>query len=226
VVPEALRAVPWHLLPALARRPVAVAPSATWWYGAQSAPGAGQGDGTATVVAGPRLAEADNEAVAVAGRYPRAELRTGAAATAGAVLTAVPHTGILHLACHARVRTDNPLWSSLELSDGPLWAYDLERLPRTPPTVVLSGCHTGVGVRAGDDILGLASALLRHDTRQVVAGVCRVPDTTSTVDTMTALHGRLAAGASPATALAELSAGAVDPDGVPLGAYLTCFGTT
>lgn len=232
VVPQALQAVPWHLLPLPAPRPVAVAPSATWWFGAQAGAGAapdsaaGPDSAAATVVAGPRLAEADNEAVAVARSYPRARLRTGPAATAGAVLAAVPHSRILHLACHARVRTDNPLWSSLELSDGPLWAYDLERLPRTPPTVVLSGCHTGVGVRAGDQTLGLASALLRHDTRQVVAGVCRVPDTASTVDTMAALHGRLAAGTSPATALAELSAGAVDPDGVPLGAYLTCFGTT
>ncbi|WP_203787311.1 CHAT domain-containing protein [Paractinoplanes rishiriensis] len=217
VVPAALHAVPWHLLPCLERKPVALAPSVTWWYHAEKA---ADDDGGVIAVSGPHLAEADREAAAVAGHYPQATLLTGASATTSAVLAAISTARVAHLACHGVVRHDNPLWSALELSDGPLYAYDLERLPRTPPLVVLSGCHTGVGVRAGDALLGLATALLVHGTRRLVAAVCALPDTPRTAAMMAALHARVAAGASPASALAELAA---EDDAA---AYLSCFGTT
>jgi hypothetical protein len=233
VVPAVLHTVPWHLVPVLAGRPVTVAPSVTWWYAAQrsaggeragAGAGAGSGAGGVTVVAGPRLVEAGPEAAAVARIHPGADLLTGPAAVCAAVTAAFTRSRLVHLACHARIRPDGPLWSSLELHDGPLWMYDLERLPATPDTVVLSGCHTGVGVRAGDDLLGLAGALLRNGTRRLVASVCALPDTAATGATMVALHERLAAGSSPATALAALSAGALS-GGDPLAACLTTFGT-
>ena len=222
VVPAALHAVPWHLLPCLAGRPVAVAPSATWWHAAETSAPAPP-TGPPVVVSGPRLLEAAPEAVAVAAHYPGANLLTGPAATAAAVTTALDGAPVAHLACHARVRHDNPLWSSLELADGPLCVFDLERVPRPPAVVVLSGCHTGVGVHAGDGLLGLSATLLTHGTRSLVAAVCALPDTATTRDVMTALHARMAAGVSPATALAELSA---DADVHLTAACLAAFGTT
>jgi CHAT domain-containing protein len=164
--------------------------------------------------------------VAVAAHYPGANLLTGPAATAAAVTTALDGAPVAHLACHARVRHDNPLWSSLELADGPLCVFDLERVPRPPAVVVLSGCHTGVGVHAGDGLLGLSATLLTHGTRSLVAAVCALPDTVTTRDVMTALHARIAAGVSPAAALAELSALSGDADAHLTAACLAAFGTT
>jgi hypothetical protein len=226
VVPAGLHTVPWQLLPRLATRAVAVAPSATWWHNADAAIPHGVSLPGAVVVAGPRLDEAEREAEKVAHCHPGAALLTGAAATTRAVLASLEDASMAHIACHGRIRYDNPLWSSLELADGPLCVYDLERLDRTPPLVVLSGCDTGVGVRAGDELLGLATALLARGTRSLVASVCSLPDSPGLRDTMTAFHEKLAAGTSPATALAELSDGAPDDPVAVLAAVLTCFGTT
>ncbi len=225
VIPAGLHTVPWQLLPRLAGRPVVVAPSATWWHHVETAAVTPR-SGAAVVVAGPRLAEAEPEAAQVARCHPGSLLLTGAAATTGGVLAGLADAPMAHIACHGRIRYDNPLWSSLELFDGPLCVYDLERLPRTPPLVVLSGCDTGVGVRAGDELLGLATALLARGTRSLVASVCALPDSRGLRETMTAFHERVAAGASPAIALARLSAGAPGDPAALLAAVLTCFGTT
>jgi CHAT domain-containing protein len=113
----------------------------------------------------------------------------------------------------------------LELFDGPLYVYDLERLARPPPLVVLSGCETGVGVRVGDQMIGLSTTLLQHGTRSLVASVCALPDDDSTRRTMTALHQRIAGGATPAAALAALTTDAMRDDDSSLAACLGCFGT-
>jgi hypothetical protein len=56
--------------------------------------------------------------------------------------------------------------------------------------------------------------------------VCALPDSQGLRETMTAFHQQVAAGASPANALAELSAGAPHDPVALLAAVLTCFGTT
>jgi tetratricopeptide (TPR) repeat protein len=225
VVPAALHAAAWQLLPGLAGRPVAVAPSATWWH-ADRAAGHDQADGDRVVaVAGPRLAMADREAAAVAGCYPNATVLTGRAATGAAVLAAMAGAGLAHIACHGQIRDDNALWSSLALFDGPLYLYDLERAGRTPPLVVLSGCETGIGMRVGDQLIGLSTVLLRHGTTRLVAARSPLPDSTATSETMTALHRRIAGGAAPAAALAQLTTGwAGDDAGALVAAALGCFG--
>ncbi|HEX8497196.1 MAG TPA: hypothetical protein VF661_08365, partial [Actinomycetales bacterium] len=134
VLPAALHTVPWSLLPSLRGRPVVVTPSARWWALAESTPADGP-RGPAVVVAGPRLREADAEAQSVAAQHPGARLLTGADATTARVLDAMGTASVLHVASHGRIRHDNPLWSSLELADGPLYVHDLETMPRTPPTV-------------------------------------------------------------------------------------------
>jgi len=221
VVPPAMHVVPWHLSRSLAGRPVTVAPSVRWWYQAEAR--AGGAATHALVVAGPGLAEAETEAKSVEALYPVATLLSGSEAISDAVLAGMAEADVAHVACHARIRHDNALWSSLELADGPLYVHDLERLGRTPRVVVLSGCETGLGIRAGEELLGLATALLARGTRSLVASVCPLPDTPATRDAMTSLHERISAGLSPSAALAELS-GAAMWDWPPPTGYLTCFG--
>lgn len=204
VVPPALHTVPWALVRSLAGRPIAVAPSATWWLRASASdrPVAGP----VITVAGPRLVEAAREAIAVGECYRDATVLTGDEATVAAVVNAFGAYPLIHVASHVRVRHDNPLWSSLELADGPLYVYDLEHERSTPPLVVLSGCQTGVGVRAGEELVGLSTTLLERGTRRLIASVCELPDSGATRGVMTALHHGIASGHAPAAALARLTA--------------------
>jgi CHAT domain-containing protein len=98
---------------------------------------------------------------------------------------------LVHVAAHGVFRSDSPLFSALELDDGPLTVYDLERLRRAPHRVVLSSCDSAVGAPSGaDEILGVVSALMALGSAGVVASVVPVDDP-GTVPFMLELHRRL-----------------------------------
>ena len=126
-----LASVPWAALPSLRDRVVRVAPSATSWCRARDA---SPGPRSVVAVAGPGLPGAEAEVCSVAALHEGAVALVGEQATVGAVLEATSGASLLHLAAHGRLRTDNPLFSALELVDGPLTAYDLESLPHVPAT--------------------------------------------------------------------------------------------
>ena len=119
-----------------------------------------------------------------------------------------------------RFRSDQPLFSALELADGPLYVHDLDRLRRGPRLLVLSACEAGLsGVRPGDELMGLTAALLGCGTATLIASVVPVPDD-RTAAVMTALHSGLRAGLAPSAALAAAQA----DDGQQLG--FVCFGAS
>lgn len=193
-----LHSLPWSTLPSCAGRSVTVSPSAALWH-ASRADGV---TGTAAVVAGPGLPGAQAEAAAVAAIH-RAVPLYGAQATVAAAMTALNGARLAHLAAHGRVHPDNPLFSALLLADGPLTAYDLERLPTLPRLVILAACDSGrLVVRAGDELLGLTATLLARGTAQIIAAVVPLPDA-ETEPLMVELHRLLAAGQEPAAALAQ-----------------------
>ncbi|GIJ55297.1 CHAT domain-containing protein [Virgisporangium aurantiacum] len=195
-----LQSLPWSILPTCAGRPVTVAPSATSWFLARTR--SYQATGSVAVVAGPQLPGARREAESVAAIYSTVAL-VDASATAEATAAALTKADLAHLAMHGRLSPDNPLFSSLQLADGPLMVYDLEQLPRVPPTVVLAACDSGRHVvYAGDELLGLAATFLAKGAQQLVASVVPVPDA-ATAPLMVEFHRRLAAGLAPATALAQ-----------------------
>jgi len=159
------------------------------------------------LVAGPLLPGAEREVVELGRLYPGAEVLVGPDATATRVLTALENSDLGHVAAHGSFRADSPLFSSVLLADGPLTVYDLERLRRVPRTVVLASCDAAVAkVYEGDELLGAAAALLALGVRWVIAPVMAVPDG-ATVAFMVALHGRLLAGQSPASALSAAAEG-------------------
>jgi hypothetical protein len=198
IVPSGpLHALPWPALPTCSCRPVSVAPSAALWQRAQDA---GTTGGHRVFAAGPGLPHATAEVAALA-RH-RAGLRfTGRRALAETVTAALDGAGLAHIAAHGSFRADNPLFSALHLADGPLTVYDLERLATPPRHLVLSACDSGLpAVHPGNELLGLAAALLGLGTRSLVATVVPVPDRTSR-PLMLRLHRHLDAGLSPAAAL-------------------------
>jgi tetratricopeptide (TPR) repeat protein len=220
----ALWRVPWSSLPSLARQVVVVTPSATVWHRARSR----AATRTAVLtVAGPSLEHAESEAVAVAALHADARTITAGDASVARVSRELADADLAHLAVHGSLRRDNPLFSSLELADGPLMAYDLERLPRVPRTVVLPACHSGEGTPLpGEEMLGLAWTLLAAGSSTVVAAITAVPDG-ATADLMTRVHERLAAGDTAAAALhmARTSSDAGDAFAVATAAAFVCIGS-
>jgi len=226
VVPTgALQSIPWSILPSCTGRSVTVSPSAALWHKAASRPRPGQG-AEVVVVAGPGLPGALAEAATIAGMYAGSMLLVGEAATSSWLTARMDGATMLHLAAHGHVRSDNPLFSSLKLADGPLTVYELDRLARAPHHVVLSACGTGQSQTvAGEEILGFGAAMLGGGTATLVAPVVAVPDL-ATVPLMVAYHQGLLAGRSPAEALASAQA-RVDPEdasGRAAAAAFICLG--
>jgi transcription elongation GreA/GreB family factor len=221
----ALHAVPWAALASCAARPVSVAPSAALWHRA-----AGSGDsepaGPQVFVAGPGLTHAVPEVRAVSRRYPGAHRFAGRNARVADVSSALDGASLAHVAAHGRFRSDNPLFSALDLADGPLTVYDLEGLRRPPHHVILSACDSGLSaVHPGDELLGLAGALLSMGSRSLIASVVPVPDAEART-LMVRLHRYLRAGMSPAAALtaARKHMDSADPHARAVATGFLCFG--
>jgi CHAT domain-containing protein len=215
-----LHDLPWPALPTLRGRPLVVAPSAGSWLARQARPQ--NPEPKIALVAGPRLRHASAEVAAIRDLYQRPAVLTGRDATAAAVMRALDGATIAHLACHGHFRSDSPLFSSLELADGPLNAYELQRLSRPPDLIVLSCCDLAVSdTRPGDELLGFAAALIGMGARTILASLVPVPDAGAR-RLMTALHRGLTAGRSPAVALARAQQ-AVSPAGSALTGFV-CLG--
>ncbi|MEV1120380.1 CHAT domain-containing protein [Actinosynnema sp. NPDC049800] len=220
-----LGGLPWSALPACRGRAVTVVPSATVWLRAATSELVSHD--RVVLAAGPRLPAAPTEITAIASLGPvRPSVLVGGAATVDAVASAMDGAPLAHVAAHGSFRADNPLFSALELADGPLTVYDLERLRTPPARVVLSACDSGLSaVRPGDELMGFTAALLGLGTRTLVAPVIPVPAEVTT-PLMVDLHRRLGAGHPPAEALAGAQEAHRDDGDVAFAASagFLCFG--
>lgn len=223
VPPAQLQSLPWSLLPGFWDQRVTVAPSAALWLHAATKPDRDRD--RVVLAAGPGLRGADAEIADITGVYPHCDRLTGARATVSRTLASLDGASVGHIAAHGRVHSDNPLFSALELSDGPLTVYDLEQLTAPPELVLLPACQSGVGhALAGDEVMGWTAALMALGTRTVIAAVVPVPDS-ETRQVMVALHRRLRAGDSPAQALrAARTASAGTALQRATAAAFVCFG--
>ncbi len=199
-----LRALPWNGLPSLQTAELEVTPSARLWLdsrevGANTPPR--QPVGAVQVFSGPNLDSGDSEAALVGAAHEDAVVYTGEDATTANVLLATATAHILHLACHGRFRADNPMFSELQMADGPLWLTDLARLNNAPELVVLGACDGGrAWIGPAEDEIGIGTQFLLLGARSVIAPLWITNDD-ATTDLMAELHTQLAAGHPPARAL-------------------------
>ena len=212
VVPTGrLQAVPWGLMPSLRERATAVVPSASAWLRARRVTRPTKP--RVVLVGGPRLAAGAAEIRHLAAQYPDAVVLAEGGAVAEQVMAAMDGAWLVHMAAHGTFRADSPLFSAIELDDGPLTVYDLERLRQAPYRVVLSSCNSAVGEAVGaDELLGLVGSLISLGSTGVVASVVPVNDP-ATVPLMLALHDHLRGGYGLAEAL-TLARHAVGADSV------------
>ncbi len=200
IVPSGrLHRVPW---PGLHPAETCVVPSATFW--ARSRRAARPADaGRLALVAGPDLPGALAEVQEIHRTRREAGLLLPPDSNVQATLKLISGVDLAHLACHGLFRSDNPLFSSLLLSDGPLTLYEVLNAGGVPRRVVLAACDVGAEYRyAGGEVLGFVSALMARGTAGVVTSAIPLPDGAS-VPLMTSLHRKVTAGTSMAQALWE-----------------------
>jgi tetratricopeptide (TPR) repeat protein len=167
--------------------------------------------------AGPGVQHGTEEVHAVGRQWPGATVLTGDDAVTEHVRTALATHDVVHLATHGQHDADNPLFASIDLADGPLFAHELDGTPLPGSVVILSSCEVGGSTQVlGGEVLGLTSVLLRLGARAVIASVAKLSDELA-ARVMPRLHAHLRESDDPEAALAAALKDVAEP--VPL----VCF---
>lgn len=205
LTPSALLAgTPWSCLPGLIGRPLTIPTSATRWLEQVRKPA--PRPATAGFVAGPRVARAEEEVRRAATAWPAAQVLTGDEADAARVGWLASRADLFHVAGHGLHPGDHPLFSAVELADGPWFGHDIDLLPRTPELVVLSACDLGrVSVLHGEESVGMSAAWLYAGARTVISSPALLADELA-CEVFAGWHRLVADGSAPADALAQVCA--------------------
>ncbi|HEX6339105.1 MAG TPA: CHAT domain-containing tetratricopeptide repeat protein [Jiangellaceae bacterium] len=197
VVPASgLHSLPWAALHAA---PVALAPSGSMW--ARSRYIRPSPTGQVVLAAGPELPGAQHEIEQLAGHHSDPVVIAPPDSTMAAVAKALDDSTLAHLACHCYIRSDNPTFSRLLLSDGFLTVHELDQRADVPHRVVLAACESGRDVSyGGNEMLGFVSTLMAKGTAGVLASSVVVPDL-DLIPLMTGLHAAISDGRTLAHAL-------------------------
>lgn len=207
VVPHGpLGALPFAALPAADGQPLglrhvlALAPSARWaLHGLRHPPVAARR--ALALGVSTQLPHAAAEAQAVAASLPQGRACVGEEASLATLQAHAGEADVLHLACHAQFRPDNPLFSALHLADGALTVERAEALRLRPGLVVLSACESGRAAdSSGDEAAGLVRAFLGAGAARVLASLWPVEDAVAALF-MGRFYAALRAGAAPSAAL-------------------------
>jgi len=197
IVPiDILQSVPWS---ALHEAPVSLSPSATFW--ASTCRNVRSDLTKVLLAAGPRLPAAEEEVRKLSAVHADHVVLSPPDSTVSKVANALEDTGTAHFACHGVVRSDNPMFSGLLLSDGYLTVQELELRNLAPYRVVLAACEAAADSSyAGGETLGFVSALIARGTAGVLGSILLVPDH-ATAPFMLRVHERLHGGETLAGAL-------------------------
>lgn len=211
--------------------PVSVTPSGSLWVRARQAAQDGPRPGGSepfrvALIAGPDLDGASKELAAVEAEYLDARTLLPPRSTVDATVDLVKDADLAHFACHGRFRSDSPLFSALELSDGQLTLHEMLEHGVAPRRVVLASCNSGTHqTYDGDEVLGFVSAMMCNGSAGIVAAEMPIPDAVC-AESMAVLHHRIRHGDSLAAAVWQTRA-ALDeggPEEYVAGCVLTAYG--
>jgi len=213
VAREPLLSVPWTALPSRSGLRTAV----NSYVGRGRTHARPTGQRRLLAAAGPGVQHGVAEANAVGDQWPGATVLTDDDAVTEHVRTALATHDIVHLATHGQHDVDNPLFASIDLADGPLFAHELDGTPLPGSVVILSSCEVGGSTQVlGGELLGLTSVLLRLGARAVIASVAKLSDELA-ARVMPRLHAHLRETDDPEAALAAALVDVAQP------APLVCF---
>lgn len=215
-----LAGVPWSMLATLGNNQLSVARSVSLWLRDRPAQQPVESTHSVGFVAGPRVQRAHEEVQRAASYWPSAEVISGDLATAATASELASRVDVLHFSAHGRHSSQNPLFSGLELSDGPWYGYDIDNLEHVPSVVILSACELGrSSVRWGEEAVGMTVGWQVAGTKVVISASASVDDDVA-CEVLAHTHQRLAAGDTPSAALLraqQAHAGTVAP--------FMCFGS-
>ena len=203
VIPSgSLAAVPWSMLPSLLGRPVTVSPSLTRWVRGPSRSSSRDWVAPIAALYGPGLARTGPEIRAVRSFWSGDPVPTDdRPATSDEVVGVLGSARVVHLAAHGVHESQSPLFSTVQMADGPVFAHEFPR-PVAAEHVSLAACDVGqFSTRPGDEPLGLAIALMALGATSVLAAVSPVADHVA-ADAMVAYHRVLSTGVDAAQAWA------------------------
>ena len=142
--------------------------------------------------------EGDAVIAALGGR-----LLQGADATGAHLRQLAGQYAVLHLATHGAFHPDEPLLSSLDLSDRRITTLDVFDLDLRCSLVTLSACETALGAEgAGDELMGLSRAFLYAGAPALVLSLWKVEDRSTSL-LMERFYLGLAAGLGIGSALRQ-----------------------
>ena len=189
---------------ALDRWELLFSPSAAIWHAGTQDTDTGHGGLPPLLMAlpAPGIERVAGEVEQLAQLFGDARVYCGAEATVDRFRTEAQRPSrFLHLATHARFRSDNPLFSGFQLADGWVLARDLYEMSLHCELATLSACHTGVAaVEPGDELFGLVRGFLAAGARSVT-GSRWAADDAATTTLMTEFYRGIVGGRSKADAL-------------------------
>ncbi len=86
------------------------------------------------------LPELESELAAITQIFPQAKVLRTREEIRGSYLS---HTDIIHVMAHARINKDSPMFSFLQLPDGPLYATEIARSGISTNLAMVAACQTG-----------------------------------------------------------------------------------
>lgn len=190
---------------AIDRWEITIASSASSWLVARKTDATGNGlllaclgdysgvDGRLTPLPG-----TDSEAEYLKGLFPRSLLLSGKEFVESAVKEASAGKAAVHLATHGEFDAQEPLLSSLDLSDHRVTAADIFGWELQADLAVLAACETA-GYSKENSYLGLTAAFQFAGARNLVASYWPVSDAATSLWMKSFYHG-LAQGDSPSRA--------------------------
>ncbi len=144
-----------------------------------------------------------HEAALVGTMLPGARVALEGAATSSMLCSITAPPKVLHIAAHAALRNDAPLFSTVRLSDGDMALETWYDLPlRGTRLVVLSACDTGRVAEQGGPLLAFQGALLSIGVRSLVCSLWHANDEAAAA-LMHHFYHAWRGGASPAVALQQ-----------------------
>lgn len=183
------------------KRSIQYAPSAAVWLRLRQKRETASGNPLFLGYSDDDIPLAETEAAELAEMFSMSTALKGEEATFTSFNDLSPKASLLHIACHGQFRADNPMFSSLRLSDGWVTVRDVVRQKLKARLVTLSACETGLNeIFAGDEILGLSRGFLSAGAHSLVVSLWTVSDA-ATARLMKEFYSNLQLGSSVAASL-------------------------
>jgi CHAT domain-containing protein len=182
----ALHYVPFHALYdgahyLIESREIVFSPSATVWQKLNSRPVKKLKSALLFGFADEQIPMVNREIEALKKIFSEARSFVGNQANFDNYIESASKFDILHLACHGKFRSENPLFSSLHLAGGYVTVHDICEQNLKAELVTLSACETGLNkIFAGEEILGLARGFLTAGASSLVLSLWTVNDLATT----------------------------------------------